>query len=242
MPVSETDIKFFCMLYRGRLQSQVRVSEKYVTYNYEIKIKRNFVNNDYHTFQESASSPTSKRSAPAPGLEECHICHRFFASDRISKHESICKKTSTKKRKVFDPTKMRMEGTEAEPYLRQVSGKVKRKAPAPVPVQVNPNSLLSFFLNILSFIFYRQRKPIGERSMRNLLTRFEQQKFILSTLLLVEIQPTYHLLLQLIRRTTSSVLTVEENSAKVQLIVTFQNARISSLTSLANRNQTVRKL
>jgi len=57
------------------------------------------------------------------------MCGRYFAPDRIAKHESICKKVTTKKRKVFDPTKMRMQGTEAEPYIRHVSAK-KAKPPA----------------------------------------------------------------------------------------------------------------
>ena len=62
-------------------------------------------------------------------MAACKVCGRHFATDRVEKHESICKKTSTKKRKVFDPTKMRMQGTEAEPYLRRVSAGAT-KAPA----------------------------------------------------------------------------------------------------------------
>lgn len=73
-----------------------------------------------------ANKPPIKKSTPAPGTAPCNICGRCFATDRLEKHESICKKTKSKKRKVFDPTKMRMEGTEAEPYLRVVSAKKER--------------------------------------------------------------------------------------------------------------------
>lgn len=82
------------------------------------------------------SAPPRSTAGPPPGLEECKVCGRYFAPDRIQKHESICKKTTTKKRKVFDPTKMRMLGTEAEPYIRVVSAKPP-KAVAPPTVNVN---------------------------------------------------------------------------------------------------------
>ncbi|TPX32374.1 hypothetical protein SmJEL517_g04552 [Synchytrium microbalum] len=57
--------------------------------------------------------------APARNLhfEECRACGRSFAPDRIEKHESICGKPATnKKRKVFDPRAMRAKGTELEEY------------------------------------------------------------------------------------------------------------------------------
>lgn len=76
--------------------------------------------------------PPRSTAGPPPGLDECKVCGRYFAPDRIQKHEQICKKTSTKKRKVFDPTKMRMQGTEAEPYIRVVSAKPVKAAPPPV--------------------------------------------------------------------------------------------------------------
>lgn len=46
---------------------------------------------------------------PPEGMVACKICGRNFNEDRIEKHESICKKTTTKKRKVFDVTKQRVE-------------------------------------------------------------------------------------------------------------------------------------
>ncbi|XP_050404818.1 zinc finger C2HC domain-containing protein 1C [Patella vulgata] len=60
-------------------------------------------------------------------LGECRMCGRRFAVDRLAKHENACK-TAQKKRKKFDPTKMRTQGTEMAPY--QNSAKSKSK-PAP---------------------------------------------------------------------------------------------------------------
>ncbi|XP_046401523.1 zinc finger C2HC domain-containing protein 1C-like [Ischnura elegans] len=84
------------------------------------------------TMSASASrAPTaSKRAPPASSgansdLPQCKNCGRHFAADRLALHESICLKTSKKKRKVFDPTKMRVKGTEAESYLRHPAAKAK---------------------------------------------------------------------------------------------------------------------
>lgn len=46
---------------------------------------------------------------PPEGMAACSICGRNFNEDRVKKHETICKKTMTKKRKVFDVTKQRVE-------------------------------------------------------------------------------------------------------------------------------------
>ena len=55
----------------------------------------------------------------ANDLAECRICGRNFASDRIAKHHEICSRTTKKKRKVFDPIKQRVKGTEAEAFLKK---------------------------------------------------------------------------------------------------------------------------
>ena len=47
----------------------------------------------------------------------CSNCGRNFAEDRIEKHEDICLKTSKKKRKTFDMTKKRVQGTDAESFV-----------------------------------------------------------------------------------------------------------------------------
>lgn len=60
----------------------------------------------------------AKSSVPS-GLASCKICGRNFAPDRLEKHEAICAKSKAKakKRKVFDPVKMRTKGTEAEKFV-----------------------------------------------------------------------------------------------------------------------------
>lgn len=91
-------------------------------------------------------SATSAPSLPIPdgpipdGLARCTICARNFAEDRIAKHREICQKTKTKKRKVFDTTKHRVLGTDAEKYVlrkkvgagaskKSISGASTTKAP-----------------------------------------------------------------------------------------------------------------
>lgn len=50
--------------------------------------------------------------APVPeGLVKCGICKRNFAEDRIEKHSVICQKNKTKKRRVYDASKKRVEVT-----------------------------------------------------------------------------------------------------------------------------------
>lgn len=75
----------------------------------------------------SATKPSQRQSAKSSivndGLDECKHCGRRFASDRLQKHESICGKTAQKKRKVFDATKHRVQGTEMEQYAVKKGGK-----------------------------------------------------------------------------------------------------------------------
>lgn len=71
--------------------------------------------------EESGGSAAKEKpkntSPPDPNLAECPVCGRRFNKDRIAKHEEVCRKASTKKRKVFDPTKMRVQGTELEQFV-----------------------------------------------------------------------------------------------------------------------------
>jgi hypothetical protein len=47
---------------------------------------------------------------PVPeGLVRCSICKRNFAEDRIEKHQVICQKMKTKKRKTYDSSKKRVQ-------------------------------------------------------------------------------------------------------------------------------------
>lgn len=47
---------------------------------------------------------------PVPeGLAKCPICKRNFAEDRLEKHQTICQKTKSKKRKIYDASKKRVQ-------------------------------------------------------------------------------------------------------------------------------------
>ncbi|XP_033735861.1 LOW QUALITY PROTEIN: zinc finger C2HC domain-containing protein 1C-like [Pecten maximus] len=59
---------------------------------------------------------------------KCSNCGRKFNADRIGKHREFCGNI-TKKRKVLDGTKMRVQGTELEKYVGK-NGSPKRSAPS----------------------------------------------------------------------------------------------------------------
>jgi uncharacterized C2H2 Zn-finger protein/type II secretory pathway pseudopilin PulG len=80
--------------------------------------------------------PSAKQSAKSPvardDLNECRYCNRRFAADRLEVHESICCKSAKKKRKTYDATKHRVEGTELEQYVRRgknLSSKSSKQVP-----------------------------------------------------------------------------------------------------------------
>ncbi|KFM71747.1 Protein FAM164A, partial [Stegodyphus mimosarum] len=53
-------------------------------------------------------------------LKSCAICQRTFRPDALERHQKICEKNATKKRKVFDSSKQRAleELKEIEVYSR----------------------------------------------------------------------------------------------------------------------------
>ncbi|XP_068084810.1 uncharacterized protein [Anabrus simplex] len=55
--------------------------------------------------------------APPPILLPCSICSRTFKPESLSKHRKACEKLSSKKRKIFDSSKQRIQGTELAEYL-----------------------------------------------------------------------------------------------------------------------------
>lgn len=67
-----------------------------------------------------------------PGTAPCKLCNRFFNEDRLTKHEEVCEKMAHKKRKIFDASKHRVKGTEAEKYLKKPlrGAKVASKTPS----------------------------------------------------------------------------------------------------------------
>lgn len=78
-------------------------------------------------------------SAGSLNLRPCPKCGRKFAADRLPVHMNAC--GNEKKRKVFDVTKMRVQGTEAESFLR-------KKRPAAEP-KVNKMFYLAIFVLII---------------------------------------------------------------------------------------------
>ncbi|KAK7103459.1 zinc finger C2HC domain-containing protein 1C-like isoform X2 [Littorina saxatilis] len=60
-------------------------------------------------------------------LVPCKVCGRKFADDRVQKHQSACK-IASKPRKVYDPTKMRTEGTDMAKYISKGAHKKEPKS------------------------------------------------------------------------------------------------------------------
>lgn len=53
------------------------------------------------------------RGPPAPGMARCSLCARDFMTERLPKHEEVCRKRN-RKRKVFDASRQRLEAVAAE--------------------------------------------------------------------------------------------------------------------------------
>ena len=72
----------------------------------------------FELLQAAAGPPARSRLIPKArdDLIGCSHCGRNFAEDRIDKHQEICIKTQTKKRKTFDMAKKRLQGTDAESF------------------------------------------------------------------------------------------------------------------------------
>lgn len=70
-------------------------------------------------------------------MAACQYCQRNFNEERLSKHEEVCRKMTTKKRKIFDASKHRVKGTEAEKYIRKGKG-TSSVAPKTVLAAVKP--------------------------------------------------------------------------------------------------------
>lgn len=64
---------------------------------------------------EKASQDADAYADSKIKLATCNNCGRKFAADRLQRHKNACGNV-TKKRKVMDPTKMRVAGTEMENY------------------------------------------------------------------------------------------------------------------------------
>ena len=106
------------------------------SYNKNNKIRSNRSGQKTSTFQKSSTQSPKKQPknprgqslrklsasdnkpkfAPKAGLTQCSICSRNFAPDRISKHKEICAKSTRTRRKVFDVSASRVEGTDAAQF------------------------------------------------------------------------------------------------------------------------------
>lgn len=56
---------------------------------------------------------------------ECKYCSRRFAEDRLAIHQDICAKTGKKKRRTYDATKHRVQGTEMEQFVKKGTRQTK---------------------------------------------------------------------------------------------------------------------
>uniref|UniRef100_A0AAG5D1H5 C2HC/C3H-type domain-containing protein n=1 Tax=Anopheles atroparvus TaxID=41427 RepID=A0AAG5D1H5_ANOAO len=78
--------------------------------------------------------PFDVSSEPPPNLElqACHICSRKFAPASLTKHIGICERVQARKRKPFDSSRQRREGTELASYLPKNFGLPQKTA---IPVR-----------------------------------------------------------------------------------------------------------
>ena len=91
---------------------------------------REIENKDDPSIQLYLQAAAEADDQQAVQLQPCSICGRKFAVDRLERHAKVCKKSSQKKRKVFDPVKMRTEGTEQAKYVNE---SVRRPEPKKQP-------------------------------------------------------------------------------------------------------------
>lgn len=65
---------------------------------------------------ETSSSMMENPDETVTELSPCAICGRTFNPITLKKHVRICEKTASKKRKVFDSSRQRREGTDLASY------------------------------------------------------------------------------------------------------------------------------
>ena len=96
---------------------------------------------DLYPFLELQAGPREPaRSRLIPKARDdlvgCTICGRNFAEDRIEKHQEICMKSQSKKRKTFDMAKKRLQGTDAETFAlkpKRGGARVSKVSPQIIP-------------------------------------------------------------------------------------------------------------
>ncbi|KPI96961.1 Protein FAM164A [Papilio xuthus] len=65
----------------------------------------------------SPVAPVAPQPAGPLPLMPCPVCARTFVPQSLAKHVKICEKTMAKRRKTFDSSRQRREGTDLEQYL-----------------------------------------------------------------------------------------------------------------------------
>ncbi|XP_066139148.1 uncharacterized protein [Euwallacea fornicatus] len=98
-----------------------------------------------HTNTRPSTKQIAKSSVTRDDLTDCKFCGRRFATDRLKVHEDICGKTGKKKRKAFDATKHRVQGTELESYVMKggKKGASSKKNMDMAPTSKNINKISS---------------------------------------------------------------------------------------------------
>ncbi len=115
------------------------------------------------------SQPVAGKKKPAqsfndPGesqqlnLRECRNCGRNFAADRIDKHVKVCAGPH-KKRKIFDSTKMRVQGTEAASFVLS-----KKKVNQPEKKTSRPSNWRTKHEEFIQAIRYAKAATQAEKS------------------------------------------------------------------------------
>ncbi|XP_020817280.1 zinc finger C2HC domain-containing protein 1C [Drosophila serrata] len=62
------------------------------------------------------------QAPPPEGTAQCKHCGRHFLTDRLQKHETVCARMMSTKRKIFDASKQRIIGTDAEKFNKKGKG------------------------------------------------------------------------------------------------------------------------
>lgn len=124
-------------------------------------------NNNLNTSLRRNAPPAKASKAPPPpppdgddDRVECAYCHRRFASDRIAQHESICARMSTKKKKVFDSSKQRLQGTEAAAYARKAAA-YQPERPKPSKYKAEHEKLVASLRAARKYQAYEKAKEEG---------------------------------------------------------------------------------
>lgn len=166
-------------------------------------------------------------------MAACGNCGRYFNEDRVQKHESIC--TKQKKRKVFDATKHRVQGTEAEVYVKKALKSTPKKQ---VAAEVSPEKKSNWRKKHEEFIAaIRSAKQVqahlaaGGKLSDVRLSRIIFM-FVNLTLNFCFKKNSYHRHLHLKILITFSVHTVHEDLINLLLTVTYRNVPTFNLTNL----------